>query len=378
MEGRIQLPLESDLPRTPLHPMTRALELARLGLYAGPNPRVGAVLVKGGRVVGEGFHFRYGGPHAEAAALRRAGRLARGSTLYVTLEPCAHRGKTPPCADAIIEAGVVRVVAAMRDPNPLVAGRGFAKLRRAGVRVEVGPGASEAESINAAFLFSMRNKRPLVILKAAATLDGKIASGTGRSRWITGDTARAAAHGLRARADAVLAGSRTVLADDPRLSVRLNGWDRRDGWPLRVLLDSGLAVGPEARMFRGSQRSVVFTSPGASRRRQARLEARGVRVVRVPRRGAGLDLRSVLRELHRLQVRTLLVEGGGRVHASFLEERLADRLALFLAPKLLGGMAAPTWLEGRGHPSPGTCPRLSDASWTDLGGDWLITGRVVY
>jgi len=359
--------------------MARALELARRhGLYAGPNPRVGAVLVRKGRVVGEGAHRRFGGPHAEVEALERAGSLARGSTLYVTLEPCSHHGKTPPCADALVRAGVRRVVSAMGDPDPRVSGRGFAQLKAAGVKVERGLLEAAARSLNAGFVFSMEKKRPLVTLKAAATLDGKIATARGRSRWITGLEARQAVHGLRSRADAVLVGVSTVLKDDPRLDVRLKGWARRDGWPLRVVLDSGLRTGIRSKALSGAQGTLLFCSKGASPARQRALERAGAEVERVGSRDGKLDLRAVLKSLHQREVRHLLVEGGGKVHASFLAARLADRVALFLSYKMLGGENAPTWLEGAGGGDPNRCPRLTDVVRADLGDDLLISGKVVY
>ncbi len=356
--------------------MRRALFLAESrGRYAAPNPKVGAVLVKAGRIVGEGGHSRYGGPHAEIIALRQAGKNAKGAALYVTLEPCSHHGKTPPCAEAVIRAGVRKVVAAMKDPFPLVQGRGFQKLRQAGITVKTGVLEKEARQMNEAFLFAVTHSRPRVLLKAAISLDGKIATASGRSRWITGDGARRKVHELRAQADAVLVGSRTALKDNPSLTIRLPGYHRKDGWPLRVVLDSRLQISPRARLFQGQGPTpVVFTSPGASRDKERALVRRGTAVFRVPLRGKVLSLKAVLRVLHSLQVRSLLVEGGGEVHASFLREKLADEVALFVSPKILGGKG-PSWVGGEGIENPNQAPYLKDVHIEKLGQDFLLQGR---
>ncbi len=356
--------------------MRRALDLAQQqGKYASPNPKVGAVVVAQGRIVGEGAHRQYGGLHAEALALRKAGSRARGATLYVTLEPCSHYGKTPPCVDAVIESGVRRVVACMRDPYPLVQGRGFQRLEAAGVRVERGLLEKEARQMNGAFLESIRRGRPRVLLKAAISLDGKIATVSGASKWITGDKARRRAHLLRSQADAILVGSRTVLKDDPSLDVRLPGFHRRDGWPLRVVLDSGLRTPLTARIFQGRPQTLVFTSPRAPAAKVKVLEKKGVRVFPVPFHQKMLSLRAVLKILHSLHVRTLLVEGGGEVHASFLREKLADEVALFIAPKILGGRAA-TWVAGKGVENPGSAPKLKGIRIEKIGEDHLWTGQL--
>lgn len=355
--------------------MRRALELAeKEGRYASPNPKVGAVLVKGDRVIGEGGHRRYGGPHAEVVALRKAGAKAKGATLYVTLEPCCHYGKTPPCVEAIVRAGVRRVVAAMKDPFPQVRGKGFALLRWVGTQVEVGLLEKEAAALNETFLLSIQRSRPKVILKAAASLDGKIATVAGRSKWITGEKARRKTHELRAKADAILVGGRTALLDNPSLTVRLPAWKRSDGWPLRVVLDSELRSDPKWKLFQSGAKTVVFTSTKASPSKQKRLEQKGASVFRVPSRGKVLSLKAVLQTLHSLNVRVLLVEGGGEVHASFLEEKLADEAVLFLSPKILGG-PAPTWVGGKGVENPARAPYLKNIQIEPVGEDLLLTGR---
>lgn len=355
--------------------MRRALELARTKApYASPNPRVGAVVVRRGRVVGEGATHPFGGPHAEVVALRQAGKRAKGATLYVTLEPCAHRGKTPPCTEAILRAGIRRVVAATGDPFPLVAGKGFARLRREGVKVEKGLLAREAREVNPAFFFSVEKRRPWVLLKAGVSLDGKIAGTTGRSRWITGDGSRRRVHELRAKSDAILVGIGTALKDDPSLTVRLPGWHRKDGFPLRVVLDSFLRLPLRARLLKGPTQTLVFTSFSASLARQRALESRGALVFRVPSSGKLLSLRAILRVLRAFPVRSLLVEGGGEVHASFIREGLADSLALFLSPKMIGGRA-PSWIGGTGLENPNLAPYLKDMTVEKMGADLLVQGH---
>ncbi len=355
--------------------MRRALFLAQSrGRWVSPNPKVGAVLVKAGHIIGEGGHSRFGGPHAEVLALRQAGARAKGATLYVTLEPCSHHGKTPPCADALIKAGIQKVVAAMRDPFPLVRGKGFQKLRRAGITVQTGLLEKEARQMNRSFIFAVTRGRPWVRLKAAMSLDGKIAAVSGRSRWITGSHARQRAHELRVQCDAILVGSGTALTDNPFLTVRFPGFYREDGWPLRVVLDSNLRISPRANLFKGKAKTVVFTSPGAPRGREKALVQRGAAVFRVPLRRKVLSLKAVLKVLHSLQVRSLLVEGGGEIHASFLREKLADEVALFVSPKILGGKG-PTWVGGPGIENPNNAPYLKDVKIERIGQDFLMTGR---
>jgi diaminohydroxyphosphoribosylaminopyrimidine deaminase/5-amino-6-(5-phosphoribosylamino)uracil reductase len=332
--------------------MRRALELAARGLgETNPNPAVGCVIVKRGRVVGEGWHRRAGGPHAEVLALDRAGRRAVGGTLYVTLEPCAHHGRTPPCAPRLAAAGIARVVAALRDPNPAVNGRGLRILRRAGVTVVSGVLAAEAALLNEPFIVSTRKRRPFVRLKAATTLDGRIATARGESKWITSPEQRRAARRLRRLHDAVLVGIGTVLSDDPLLlpSPRL-------ARPFhRVVLDSRLRLPAVSRLVRTARAwPVVVLTRSASRARAARLTVRGVQVLRVAGHGSRLGLRPALRALWRLGVRSLMVEGGSEVLGSFLGERLFDQVVLFRAPLLLGGRDAlpafggrdPSWLSG--------------------------------
>ncbi len=365
------------MPLTDLAHLDRAFSLAECGRYSvSPNPMVGAVVVRQGRVVGEGYHRRAGGPHAEVLALRAAGPRARGAELYLTLEPCTHQGRTPPCAPAVVAAGVRRVVIAASDPNPLVAGRGIAALRRAGIEAVLAPRPwrERAAEQNAKFRTWIAAGRPLVLAKWASTLDGRIASAAGKSRWITGEAARRRALGLREEYDAVLVGAGTVIADDPRLTRRL-GWNRATPhW--RIVLDGRLRISEHARIFRGSGPVLVATAASLDHPRARRLAARGALVWSLPSRARGrVDLKRLLRELARENVASLVVEGGAETLGSFFSERLVDRVAVFLAPRILGGAAAPGAVGGAGFRLPRT-PRLAALRIEEIGGDLLVTGRV--
>jgi diaminohydroxyphosphoribosylaminopyrimidine deaminase / 5-amino-6-(5-phosphoribosylamino)uracil reductase len=354
--------------------MARAVALAEGGRgTVSPNPMVGAVLVRDGRVVGEGFHRAAGLAHAEAVALAAAGELAAGATCYVTLEPCAHHGRTPPCADALVAAGVARVVAALPDPDPRVGGAGLARLRAAGVRVEVGSGADQAAEQNAAYLTHRRLGRPRITLKAAASLDGKVAAPDGTSQWITGPAARADAHRLRAEADAVAVGAGTALADDPRLTVRLPGWSGRQ--PLRVLVDAAGRVEATGHLFDGEAETLVATTPAAPAAAVDAWKAAGAEVlICEPTATAGraaVDLHDLTRALGERGVLELLVEGGPRLQASLWAAGLADRLVWYLAPLAIGGQAAPGLL-GAGAATLADARRLRLASVDRLGDDLRV------
>jgi diaminohydroxyphosphoribosylaminopyrimidine deaminase / 5-amino-6-(5-phosphoribosylamino)uracil reductase len=319
--------------------MARALALARGGLYsAAPNPRVGCVLVGGGTVVGEGHHARTGGPHAEAVALAAAGPRARGATAYLNLEPCSHHGRTPPCSEALLAAGVGRVVAAIEDPNPRVAGRGLARLREAGVAVEVGLMAEEARELNAGFISRMACGRPRVTVKLGASLDGRTAMATGESRWITGAAAREDVQRLRGESCAIVTGIGTVLADDPRLDLRLPEAQTLGRQPLRVLLDGGLRLSPRARILAPPGRALVFTARAESAAAEA-LRAAGTEVEALPRGPAGLDLQVLLARLAERECNEVLVEAGPALAGALVQAGLADRLVVYLAPMLLGAGA---------------------------------------
>jgi diaminohydroxyphosphoribosylaminopyrimidine deaminase / 5-amino-6-(5-phosphoribosylamino)uracil reductase len=350
--------------------MCLALDLARRGEgTTSPNPMVGAVVVRGEEVVGRGFHERAGGDHAEVAAIREAGMRAAGATIYVTLEPCSHHGRTPPCVDRILSCGAARVVCAMTDPDPRVSGRGVAKLREAGLRVEVGLLEPEARRLNAFYIKHRTAGLPFVILKWAQSLDGRIASASGDSRWITGEAARGRAHGLRARVDAVMVGAGTVLADDPRLTVRMA--EGRD--PARIVLDSALRVPVESRVF-GPGRAIVAATGRADEERARRLGERGVEVWRLPEREGRVDLRALMAELGRRDFLSVMIEGGAEVAASALREGVVDQVWAFVAPALIGA--------GKGAIGELGVAKIADAFGLEemeverVGEDWLCVARV--
>jgi len=315
--------------------LARALELAARGLYTtDPNPRVGCVIVKGEGVLGEGWHVRAGEAHAEVKALRAAGSQARGATVYLSLEPCSHTGRTPPCADALIAAGVARVVCCTRDPNPKVAGRGMERLEQAGIAVQVGALADEARRLNAGFFSRHEHGRPYVRLKLAMSLDGRTAPAGGSHAWISGAESRADVQAWRARSSAVLTGAGTVRSDDPQLNVRLDygPWIRQ---PLRVVLDTMLSTSRAAKIFNHDE-ALIFAAPEA-----ALGPFKDIKVERIPRGEGGLDLDAVMQNLTAREVNELLVECGPTLAAAFVAKQLVDEFILYVAPKLLGDDALP-------------------------------------
>ena len=319
--------------------MQSAMELAADGAgWVSPNPLVGCVIVKDGEVVGRGYHQRFGGPHAEVHALREAGSRAQGAVLYVTLEPCCHTGKTPPCVDAILQAHVGRVVVAMRDPNPRVDGGGLLRLESTGIEVTVGVCEAEARQLNEAFVKHVTTRRPFVTSKSAITLDGKIATRSGASRWITGEAARAAGHQLRHTNDAILVGIGTVLQDDPQLTTRLPG--QRGANPLRIVVDSTLRLAPMAQVADAAQdrRTLIATTDQATDAKVRALQERDVEVIRLPACGDGrVNLDALCTVLGERGVASLLVEGGAVLTAALLKQRLIDKMVFFVAPKIIGG-----------------------------------------
>lgn len=360
--------------------MRRALALARRALgETSPNPMVGAVLVRKGRILGEGWHHRAGGPHAEIEAIRDAeqrGERIQGSTLYVTLEPCSTHGRTPPCTEAILRGGIQRVVVAATDPNPKHAGRGFQLLRDRGVEVVEGVLAEEATRLNHGFNEWIRTGRPLVTLKAAMSLDGRIATESGDSKWLTGPKARARGQKLRRAHDAILVGIGTVMADDPSLTLRAPG---RPDCRLRVVLDTQARIPLTSKLLTDAcvDRTVVVVGRGASKRRLESIRRR-VEVWVAPRRQGRISLAWVMSRLGRRPVTSVLVEGGGEVHASLLRERLAHRVALFYAPRILAGWNAPRAVAGEGFGSRAAMPELDAMKWTRVGPDLLLEARIVY
>lgn len=358
--------------------MREALCLARRGYGAtSPNPMVGALLVKGGQIIGRGWHHRAGDPHAEIEAIQDAqqrGRSAKGSTLYVTLEPCCTHGRTPPCTEAILGAGITRVVAGATDPNPRHCGRAFDLLERAGVTVLPGVLAEQCMRINRAFNHWIVEHTPFVTVKAAMTLDGKIATASGESKWITSERARAFGMRLRLGVDAVLAGVNTVLADDPSLTLRpgLPGKNLR-----RIILDARARTPLRAKVVSDPWASLttIVVGKAASGNRVAALSER-VHVMVAPVRDGKIDLRWLLRRLGREEVTSLLVEGGGEVNASFLLQGLAQAVAFFYAPKILGGLNSRRAVGGDGAVSLGDALELTNIHWRRLGPDWLMEACV--
>lgn len=329
------------------HFMARALRLAERGLYTtDPNPRVGCVLVRDGQLVGEGWHRKAGEPHAERNALAMSGDAARGATAYVTLEPCSHHGRTPPCAQGLIEAGVARVVAAMTDPNPLVAGEGLALLGAAGIETRVGLLQTDAEALNPGYLQRMRHGRPFVRCKLAMSLDGRTAMASGESQWITGEDSRRDVQLLRARSSAILTGIGTVLADDPSMTVRLPvdelfGVESDDylRQPLRIVLDTRLRMPPRVKMLNQPGQTLIVCGEGASAETEAELRAAGADILRLPQLGGRIDLSALLHALAERGVNELMIESGATLAGSALQAGLVDELIVYAAPNLMGDAA---------------------------------------
>ena len=325
-----------DFTSDDLRHMAQALKLARRGLYTtDPNPRVGCRIVRDGRVVGEGWHERAGEPHAEAHALKAAGELARGATAYVSLEPCCHAGRTPPCTQALIKAGIARVVAAMRDPNPRVAGQGIAEMEKAGIHVDVGLLQAEAERLNPGFIRRMTQGRPHVRVKLAVSLDGRTGLRSGESKWITGEAARADVQRWRARSSAILTGVGTVLADDPSLTVRDFDIGRQ---PLRVILDGNLSMRAEAKLLHLPGKTLVVTAIDDDENAEPLLVA-GAEVLVLPDGPGKVGLQGLMQDLAGREVNEVLVEAGATVCGALLDAGLVDELVIYLAPHLLGSGA---------------------------------------
>jgi diaminohydroxyphosphoribosylaminopyrimidine deaminase/5-amino-6-(5-phosphoribosylamino)uracil reductase len=358
--------------------MAHALRLAERGLYTtDPNPRVGCVLVKADRVVGEGWHERTGEPHAEVHALQEAGAQAAGATAYVTLEPCCHQGRTPPCTEALIAAGVARVVAAMEDPNPHVAGKGLSALRAAGIDTRSGVLAAEAEQLNAGFVMRMRHGRPWLRCKLAMSLDGRTAMASGESQWITGEAARRDVHHLRARSSAIMTGVETVLADDPSLTARPGadaGKEIRQ--PLRIILDSCLRTPLAAGLLQMPGKTLLVTGE-ADTEKTTRLTRKGVEVVTLPMKDGRLDLPAVLQYLGTLEMNEVHLEAGATLCGALLQARLIDELVIYMAPHLMGssarGLFALPGLEAMDQRI-----ALSISDIRAVGEDWRITATLEY
>ena len=355
--------------------LERALGLAERGRgLTSPHPLVGAVVVAEGRILGQGFHEGPGRPHAEIVALEEAGEGARGATLYTTLEPCDHFGRTPPCTRAIARAGVARVVSAMGDPNPVVDGRGFAALEAAGIEVRSGVLAHDAMRLNEAYVKHVRTGLPFVTWKMAASLDGKVASRDGTSRWITGEAARVDVHRLRAAADAILVGAGTALVDDPSLTVRDPRYNGRP--PLRVLVDARGRVPETGDLFDAAAPTMVATTSLAPRERREAWRSRGAEVVEYEPEGGGVPLTQLLSDLGKRDVQGVLLEGGPTLAWSMVEDRAVDKVVVYLAPKLIGGQDAPGVLGGRGFAPIAQAMQLCIASFDLVGEDLRVEAHV--
>lgn len=356
--------------------MERALELARLGKgQTSPNPMVGAVLVRDGTVVGEGYHARAGGVHAEVLALEQAGEQARGATLWVTLEPCCHQGRTGPCTARLLAAGVAAVHVATLDPNPRIHGDGVAQLRSAGVSVVLGEHEEEAKQLIREFAIWITSGRPSVTLKFAMSLDGKVATASGESQWITSELSRARAHQWRAEHDAVMVGSGTVLADDPRLNARQVA--ARSRQPLRVIVDSKLLTPPSARIFKSPGGEVlVATTENADPGRREALRLAGAQLLTFPDADGRVPLSDLLQRLGEREVTSLLVEGGPTLLGALWRQRLGDRIAAFVAPLLVGGVEAPGPFGGLGAATLDQGWRVERLHAEPIGPDLLLTAEV--
>jgi diaminohydroxyphosphoribosylaminopyrimidine deaminase / 5-amino-6-(5-phosphoribosylamino)uracil reductase len=358
--------------------MRHALDLARKGEgRTCPNPPVGAVIVSGGKIVGSGFHPAAGQSHAEIFALREAGEQARDATAYVTLEPCSHQGRTGPCADALVEAGISRVVVGIQDPNPLVAGRGLARLREHDIAVQIGPAESECRRLLAPFAKHIVTGIPFVTMKAAVTLDGKTATSQGESQWISNEQSRQLAHQLRNRVDGIMVGVGTVLRDNPRLTTRIDGVGRDT---LRIVVDSTLRTPLQAAIVttESAARTLIATTPVASRDKIRELEKAGVEIlVCNEREGSGVDLHDLMRQLGQYPLQHLMLEGGAILNQSFLKAGLVDRCMVFVAPLLLGGSDGKGIFSGYGPQHLSGAVQLTDLRMTEMAGDILIEGEVL-
>ena len=357
--------------------MNRAIELADRGRgRVNPNPLVGAVLVKDGRIIGEGWHERYGGWHAERNAFGHCQENPAGATLYVTLEPCCHYGKTPPCTEAVIEHGIARVVVGLVDPNPLVAGKGIQALRNAGIEVVTGVEEEKVREQNRVFLKFIAERMPWVVMKTAMTLDGKIAAHTGDSRWVTGEEARRRVQEMRRTYMGIMVGAGTVKADNPLLNCRLEGEVRQ---PVRIVVDSGAALGLDCRLVEtaGEYRTVVAHTRRASAEKLQALQERGVETLPCPEKDGRVDLEALLRQLAERGIDSVLLEGGGALNESFLRAGLVDEVCAFIAPKLIGGEGAKTPVEGRGIARMNDAIAVRDVVVEKVGEDLLVRGKIV-
>lgn len=352
--------------------MGRALALAKKGWgKTSPNPMVGAVVVKNGKIVGEDYHHRAGEPHAEVLALQKAGKKARGADIYITLEPCTHTGRTPPCAPKVIQSGIKRAVIGVSDPNPKVAGKGIKALRDAGIEVKVGVMADECRRLNEVFFHWVTTGKPFVTLKAAFSLDGKIATRGGESKWISSEESRNMVHKMRTGVDAVLVGIGTVLADNPRLTARLN---RPVKQPLPIILDANLRTPLTAEVLKHPRGCLIVTGKCASSTKRKKLEQSGARILTVVERNGFIEWNTLLKKLGAMEITSLLIEGGAGIFSSAFENRVVNKAVFFIAPILIGGEKAKSMFEGEGFDKLRNCLRLHDVSIRRIGGDIMVQG----
>jgi len=355
--------------------MWMALDLARQGRgRTSPNPMVGAVVVQDSEVVGTGYHQAAGTPHAEIIALEKAGEKAHNATLYLNLEPCAHHGRTGPCTEAIIKSGISRVVAAMEDPNPLVSGRGFARLAEAGIKVKAGVLEQKARHLNEVFIKYITTGLPFISVKVAMSLDGKIATSAGESHWITGEKARQFVHRLRDHSDVIMVGIETVLNDDPRLTARVEGGGGKD--PVRVVVDSTARLPLDARVIESGSaaRTILAVTEQASAEKCRALKKKGVEVLVLPSAGGRVDLNTLMKKLGELELSSVLVEGGGTLNYSLLEQSLIDKLFIFVAPLIIGGKESPTAFGGSGIVSLNRAWSVEEVEMKQFDRDLLLIG----
>jgi diaminohydroxyphosphoribosylaminopyrimidine deaminase/5-amino-6-(5-phosphoribosylamino)uracil reductase len=342
-----------------------------------PNPLVGAVIVQGNTIVGRGYHHFYGGPHAEVYALKSAREQARGADLYINLEPCCHHGKTPPCTDALIKSGIRRAFIGISDPNPLVSGMGLRKLREAGIEIETGILQDECRLLNEAFIKYITRRIPFVVLKLAATLDGKIATATGYSRWISSDASRRLVHRLRSEADAVLVGSGTVLADDPQLTARHYAGAHRKN-PIRIIVDSRLRTPLSSQVLRTAHeiKTIIATTQQASKGKIAKIKQCGAEVLVVSSRNNRVDLKRLMRHLAEKGIAYLLIEGGSELSAAALHDGIVDKVLFFYAPKIIGGSHSRSMIGGKGVPRISDAISLADVHCKIIDKDILVEGYI--
>lgn len=354
--------------------MNRALSLAKKGIKeVRPNPLVGCVIVKNNRIIAEGYHRFFGGSHAEVYALRKAGKNSKGATMYVNLEPCCHIGKTPPCTDKIIKSGIKKVVIGAKDPNFLVNGKGIKELEKNGIKVEIGVLKKQTEELNKFYLKRVKSKKPFVILKVAESIDGKIATYCGESRWISNEKSRKFVHQIRSWVDAILVGINTIIKDNPRLTCR-NIKDKGENGPIRIILDSRLKIPLKAKVINTKTPTIIATTKYASKDKIQILMTKGIKVLIVKEKSGKVDLNDLIKKLGKLNIFSIMIEGGGEVNASAIDAGIVDKVLFFFAPKIIGGRKAPTSVEGKGIDKLKSAIELKDIKIRKFDEDILLEG----